>query len=173
MNEYFFEYSYRNNTMFVSDPSKGGSEPDLLRYDYSVRPETEREAQRREAFLKVVRSREDGVHELYTECIDGMSHWLRIALETVYDGDEPAYALGRINVIDEERQEKDQLMERAQLDSLTHVFNSEACQTHVRASLSPYAGGGEGGAAAHRHRLLQADQRYLRAHAGGMRRSGR
>ena len=136
VNEYFFEYSYRNNTMFVSDPSKGGSEPDLLRYDYSVRPETEREAQRREAFLKVVRSREDGVHELYTECIDGMSHWLRIALETVYDGDEPAYALGRINVIDEERQEKDQLMERAQLDSLTHVFNSEACQTHVRASLS-------------------------------------
>ena len=77
VNEYFFEYSYRNNTMFVSDPSKGGSEPDLLRYDYSVRPETEREAQRREAFLKVVRSREAGAPELYTECIDGMSHWLR------------------------------------------------------------------------------------------------
>ena len=136
VNEYFFEYSYRNNTMFVSDPSKGGSEPDLIRYDYSVRPESAQEAQRRKAFLEVVRSREDGIHELYAECIDGAAHWLRIALETVYDGGEPAYALGRINVIDEERQEKDQLMERAQLDSLTHVYNSEACQTRVRECLS-------------------------------------
>lgn len=136
VNEYFFEYSYRSRTMFVSDPSKDGGEPDLLRFDYSVRPGSAREARRREAFLKVVRSREDGIHELHIECIDGVSHWLRIALETVYDGAEPAYALGRINVIDEERQEKDQLMERAQLDSLTHVYNSEACRTRVRESLS-------------------------------------
>ena len=52
----------------------------------------------------------------------------RIALETVRDGGRPVYALGKINIIDGEKREKDTLQEKAQLDSLTHIYNAEACR---------------------------------------------
>lgn len=83
-----------------------------------------------------MKSGEDGVREIETECIDGQKHWLRIALETVKDGGAPVYALGKINIIDGEKREKDTLEEKARLDGLTHVYNAEFCRLLITERLA-------------------------------------
>lgn len=127
VNEYFFEYDFRTQLLLVFLPSKDSQgQPETLRFDRETLASPEHVE-----FLKLITSRQDGMRELYMDCITGKSHWLRIALETVYDGNDPAYALGKIHIIDEERQEKDALREMAQLDSLTRLYNAEATRTLV------------------------------------------
>lgn len=143
MNEYFFEYNYSTDVMIVSTPPKETEkQPDLLEFDFK-KPVGEREDERR-AFLGIIRSGKDGIHEARLLCIDDRRHWLRIALETVYDNDTPAYAIGKINIIDEEVREKETLLEKSQHDSLTHIYNAETSFTLAKEALESLKGGETG-----------------------------
>lgn len=132
LNEYFFEYNFRKNTMVVSVPRKEEKEePELLHYDYAKHGQGESGE-----FLREITSEKDGSKELYLNCIDGRYHWLRVVFETVHDGERPAYAIGKINVIDAEKEEKDTLLQKAQMDSLTHIYNAETSRTMIQQLLA-------------------------------------
>ena len=126
VNEYFFEYDFRKNEALISSPLKDDDKLHIEKYDYHDTLDDPLRQSSREQFLDVISSKKDGVYELYLYCTDHAYHWLRIALENVYDGDTPAYAIGRINVIDEEKSQSAKLQEKAQLDSLTHIYNAES-----------------------------------------------
>lgn len=132
MNEYFYEYSFKDNAAVVSIPSQDGKgQPELAHYDYNSITDDSDEARQRQQFLSFIRSQEDGVREMHIPDPKGNYHWLRVALETVYDGDAPAYAIGKINVVDEEKKEMDELLEQSQLDSLTQIYNAKTCRQLV------------------------------------------
>lgn len=140
MNEYFFEYNFKTGIMIVSTPSKNGDgQPSLLDFDFKHSPGEKEDL--RKPFMDVILSQEDGIHEIQLPCIDGETHWLRIALETVYDNNSPAYAIGKINIIDEEKLEKDTLLKKSQHDSLTHIYNAETSFELISEALSDIAPG--------------------------------
>lgn len=148
VNEYFFEYNYRKKNLLVTIPQENGSgRTELIQYDYSKPTKDPLMEPWRQAFLDTIQSQNqsDRVCEVELLCTDGQYHWLRIALETIYDEETPVYAVGKINIIDEEKREKDTLLRKAQLDSLTHLYNAEACRENVIAGLSRL-GPGEHGA---------------------------
>lgn len=126
VNEYFFEYDFRTQQMVVSIPPRTvGEKPEIKEFDFSDAV-IEREASiRKSAFLDVILSQKSGVIDTYLACVDGENHWLRFAIDTVFDGEKPAYVLGKINIIDDEKQKESDLLERASLDSLTHLYNTE------------------------------------------------
>ena len=49
---------------------------------------------------------------------------------------DSAYAIGKINVIDHEKQEQAKLLEQAQKDSLTNVLNAKVVRNSIEAALS-------------------------------------
>lgn len=132
VNEFFYEYNFGTQLLLVSIPPKDETgKPELRPFDCS-RPDSGV----KDEFLEIILSREDGSRETQIECIDGRPHWLRIALDTVYDGGKPAYALGKINIIDEEKQELDSLLDRASRDSLTQLYNAEASRSLIREGMA-------------------------------------
>lgn len=137
MNDYFIEYDYKKNTlMFSVPPTNENEQPKLITYDYSKVNKSESSTRQRAEFLNVIKSQEDGIKEAYLFFIDEEFHWLRFAIETVYeDTGLPAYTIGKINIIDNEKKEKDILLEKAQRDSLTHIFNAETSMQMVKQSL--------------------------------------
>ncbi|MCQ4864711.1 transporter substrate-binding domain-containing diguanylate cyclase [Pseudoflavonifractor phocaeensis] len=146
VNEYFFEYDYRTGIMVVSSPPKdGGDGPELIESDLNAETETPEGEERRARFRAIVASGESGTREAFFNCVDGRDHWLRFALETVFDGDAPAYTLGKINIIDEEMREKEALLERAQMDSLTNLYNAGTFRHLVCEDLAGLAAGEHGG----------------------------
>lgn len=144
-NDYFIEYDYKKNTAFVTVPPKEGmGKPQLLEYDCNKKIPDTQENPQWERFMKLLCSQEDGVREVHLACIDGREHWLRLALETVYDGDVPVYALGKITIIDEEKRERETLLEKSQLDSLTQIYNAAASRQTVERELAALRPGQSG-----------------------------
>lgn len=135
VSEYFFEYDFQDGRLMVTLPREGGK-PEIVELDFSKPLPGRKDWGRDGEFLDLIRSGRDGVWEMEAEFIDGKTHWVRIALETVRDGGRPVYALGKINIIDGEKREKDTLQEKAQLDSLTHIYNAEACRLLVTERLA-------------------------------------
>lgn len=145
VNEYFFEYDYRTQQMVVSiPPQKNGEKPEIREFDFRDAVLERKSSGKKSAFLDVILSQESGVKDAYLACIDGENHWLRFAIDTVYDGEKPAYVLGKINIIDDEKQKESDLLERARLDSLTHLCNAERVGELVRAALDERKTGEEG-----------------------------
>lgn len=157
VNEHFFEYDYRDQTLLVSSPpTEADTSPTPFKFDFSPKPGDERAVLRHNAFLEFIISHESGIHEVYLDCIDGQYHWLRLALETVYDGTRPVYALGKINIIDHEHQEKEVLLEKASSDSLTHLCNAETARTLTSAAIEALPSG-------HMGALLLVDVDYFKS----------
>lgn len=132
-NDCFFEYNYSTRQLFLSIPAKTGwdslcHDNDFLIYDYNrgIPGETEEMRAFRMNFLHMITARRDGIHEIYGSCPDGKKRWLRIATKTVYDHNcDAAYTLGKINDIDNEKREKSKLKNKAEPNSLTHIYNTD------------------------------------------------
>lgn len=121
----FFEYDYTAQTLIVSTPRPGeDGEPELEHYFLGAAAKIEPPIR---AFVEFVRQSEDGVHEKQLPREDGQLHWLRVATRTIHDDHgKRAYTVGRISDIEEERRAQQELMEKAQRDSLTGLFNTAA-----------------------------------------------
>ena len=106
----------------------------LLAYD-AEDPTAAQKRTRRE-LIRQLRAQRDGVDEVALLCVDGTEHWIRLAMQTVRDGDRPVYSIGKLNLIDDERREKDSLLALAQRDSLTRAYNAATIRERVEAELS-------------------------------------
>lgn len=139
-NDYFFEYDFKKNKMVFNNP-------DLCRQDDSKLIEyifydtdhemSEKKREGRNAFLSIIQSGKDGVIEAQIYCFDEELHWLRITMETIRDNNGmPLYAVGRINIIDDEKNAEESLLDQAQRDSLTHIYNNETSRRLISKSLT-------------------------------------
>lgn len=126
VNEYFFEYNLATGLLLVNIPPKGSGTFELREY---TREELKDDASG-QAFLAALQSG-DGIKEVEISCIDGQPHWLRLAVETIYDRSTPAYVIGKLNRIDEEKRLQDELVKEASLDSLTQLYNTGTCRSLV------------------------------------------
>ncbi|WP_343208736.1 transporter substrate-binding domain-containing diguanylate cyclase [Anaerolentibacter hominis] len=132
VNESFFEYDYKARTLVVSIPKQGEYEKaELMKYDFSKPSQDQEDDRKRQEFLDIITHQENGVREVRMYYTDNQYHWVNLALDTVYDGDQPVYTLGKLHLIDEEMQERNALREKAQLDSLTHLYNAETVRNLV------------------------------------------
>lgn len=146
VNDYFFEYDFRANTLITAIPNEDGKrQTKLEKYDFSRSPVSPFEKTlHSSSFLKAIRSQEDGEREIQFE-YNGRPHWFYLALETVYnESGEPAYAIGKIKNIDEEKQEKEKLRQQAQMDSLTHILNAETSLKRIVEDLDTMSEGQSG-----------------------------
>ncbi|MDY3619228.1 transporter substrate-binding domain-containing diguanylate cyclase [Agathobaculum sp.] len=137
LNEYFFEFDFPKKKLLVSLPAQNGDKARVLEYDEHWVAGDEELQQARLEFRKLIYEG-DGVYEIYTCCSpDKKMHWLRLAIEKVYDdAGNPAYAVGKIAVIDDEVAERERLRRQAQRDSLTGVYNASTSRALVEQGLS-------------------------------------
>lgn len=145
--EYFFEYDNATQTLLVSNPndSGDGQSEALLRYDYRAPSSSKCPDDDREKFRSFLEAGEDGTHELRIAGDDGELHWLRIVQQVLRDETgKPVGLIGKINVIDEEKREKDLLRQRAERDGLTGVFHAAAVRQLVSEYLTELQDGQHG-----------------------------
>lgn len=127
----FFEYDRRTKTMILSLPSEGndGSREPLT---FDCNDAAQFDEERKRTFFDVLEADEHRVAEMRMPNAEGEEHWLRVTVDPVNDASgRVAYSVGKIEVIDEERREKDQLVARAERDSLTGLLNSETTRSRV------------------------------------------
>lgn len=137
MEDYFFEYDYKDNKLIISMPAKEeGEKTRLVKYDCSKKFEDSKLNQSKIQFIQTIKNCENGLKEIRQYCENGEYHWIRIAAKTVYDRGVPAYAVGKISNIDEERKEKEYLMEQAQTDGLTKILNVVTSRRLIEKSMS-------------------------------------
>lgn len=145
--EYFFEYDNATQTLLVSNPNDtgDGESEALLRYDYRTSASSTWSQEDRDKFRSFLEEGKDGTHELRMGGIDGQQHWLRIVQQALRDeAGKPVGMIGKINVIDEEKREKDLLRQRAERDGLTGVFHAAAVRQLVGEYLSEMPDGQHG-----------------------------
>lgn len=132
----FFEYDRRAGKLIISLPGGGPDGPcEPLTIDCDDPAHYDEE--RRKSFLELLGSDAHRVEEVRMPNADGVEHWLRVTVEPVKDASgRVAHAVGKIEMIDEERREKDQLVARAESDSLTGLLNAETTRTRVAQHLA-------------------------------------
>lgn len=147
VNEYFLEYDFQTNSLQVFLPNKDPhGQPRRFQYDFFHSCQSAGEEKRARSFLKLLQTPPSEVTEAHLFCMDGKYHWLRLVLNIVYDAQgNPAYTLGKINVIDAEKQERAVLLKKAQLDGLTQIYNAETSHSLIRERLSQLSKGEYGG----------------------------
>ncbi len=146
VDEYFFEYDHRKNLLLISAPQKdNGGSPHITQYDFTDPSETHDLQFSEKALLDIIKSDHGGIKEMQLPFSDGSLHWVRIALEVIYDNKTPLYSLGKINFIDQEHMEREALLAKAQLDSLTHALNAETSKQKITQALEQLVKSEQGG----------------------------
>lgn len=131
VNDYIFEYNHQTGKLLVSRPRpEKNSEPEMMDFDLKQDSDSDELKEQKQGFVDLIMQNE-GIVETNLVCNDGQRHWLRLAIEKVYDGDALVYVLGKINMIDEEMQQRDELLSKARLDSLTHIYNAETIRNLI------------------------------------------
>lgn len=142
--DFFFEYDYRAGSLLLSRPSRDKADGAAPRSDEPGGLHRDLLEQSPD-FQRILASHEDRVEDILLPGQDGARRWYRVAVKTVQgdtDGaDAPAYAVGKITDIDEERREQDKLREQANLDSLTRLLNAGACREAAERGLESLASG--------------------------------
>ena len=148
-NEHFFEYNYATG-LFEAFFDQEMSPEELLNVTaYTYEDDLEEgkacDSKPRKPFLEIIASKGDGIRDIHCAVPDGSPQWLRITYRTIRDdGGKPAYLIGKITNIDQEKQEKAMLLDQARKDSLTQLFNAAACRSLISQRLSKLESDGHG-----------------------------
>ncbi len=143
--DYFYEYDCRTKKLVVTSPAHAETPMETAAYDLSVPSSCDEEGRRRCVFMEAACSGEPKETELHIRTARGGTHWVRISAEPVSDeASRRTFVIGRIELIDDERREKDLLLKKAERDSLTQVLNAEATQARVKERLAALQAGRRG-----------------------------
>lgn len=122
--EYFFEYDYQADKITVAMQENGVNVFGGLSHCKDTYG-NEIEKEYREQFFKLIMEQENGSTEIYCACPDGEFHWIRITSKIIYnEKNVPVYSIGKLHNVDCEKEEKKRLLDKAQRDSLTNIFNA-------------------------------------------------
>ncbi len=148
-NEHFFEYNYATGS-FEAFFDQEMSPDELLNvtaytYENGLEDGKECSTKPQKPFLEIIESEGDGIRDIHCAVSDGSLRWFRISYRTIRDdGGKPAYLIGKISDVDQEKQEKAMLLDQARKDSLTHLFNAAACRSLISQRLSQLGSDGQG-----------------------------
>lgn len=135
-NDLIFEYDYKKKELLLSIPESGDSKRSISYYDLKDGSGDQESRASCKILKDILEARESRVSEERLYSPDKQWHWFRIVVEVIHDDqNNSVYAIGRLNIIDEERQERDKLLEKAQRDSLTHLYNNESSQELIKRRL--------------------------------------
>ncbi|MBC8569232.1 transporter substrate-binding domain-containing diguanylate cyclase [Zongyangia hominis] len=138
VNDYFIEYDFQADTLMVTSPATD-QEDSVKIHTYSCGDAGEDIVGG--GILDYIRAHDQGVVEMEQRWLDGQNHWLRLAVKTVHDDEgNPAYTIGKVTMIDEEKREQELLIEQAQQDGLTGVLNARAVRLQVEQNLAELSG---------------------------------
>lgn len=127
--DYFFEFDRRTGELMLFVPSRGGEVEPLTLDSKTLSEDADEESA---AFYQLLHTDESTIAEMRVPDRGGVFRWVRVTAEPVGDrAGRVAFTVGKIKVIDEERREKDRLVEQAERDSLTGLFNVEAMRQRV------------------------------------------
>ena len=97
---------------------------------------------RNNVFFKLLKEKQDATHDLLCPSENGEFHWYRFTFKTICDEQgNPAYCIGKISDIDEEKKEKERLKQQAQLDGLTGLFNVGASRKLIHQKMMQLSDG--------------------------------
>ncbi len=133
-NEQFFEYHHQNKKLLFSDSDQLNVQEQtaaLLLGEGRLPQESE------QALKSVILSTGTGTAEIELRCGDGQRHWLRLVMENVSDSlNNPMYTIGKLQLIDQEKQEKNQLLEQIQRDGLTNLYHAKTLRQRISEALA-------------------------------------
>lgn len=134
--ERFFEYDFQTKELVMAET--GG----VKVYDGTGESLVGPGAGDWKRFTEFIQSREDGSVDVTWPQEDGGEHWFRLTTRRVCDKDgAPVYVVGKIADIDEEKREREELIDQAQKDGLTQLYNPARCRELIRERLER---GGQG-----------------------------
>lgn len=141
-NEHFFEYDFIKNEIILSLESgelgtKNKNSVVIHNYQEEENPENRLTPEQKKEFLKIIKSKEDGIEDMHFRLPDGTDKWTRVTFRQILDSDgKAAFAIGKLTDIDEEKKEKNTLLKLAQKDGLTGVYNISAFKTQATEKLN-------------------------------------
>lgn len=139
--DHFFEYDWAKGELMVIVPGADeGGAPQQRVVSFPSSPKAPRD-ERLRAFADMVLSDTRRTEELQSPDDDGEMHWVRVTVEPVRDeAGHLVMTMGKVEGIDEERNEKDELIARAEHDSLTRVLNAETMRQRIKHRMSALQG---------------------------------
>lgn len=142
--DHFFEYDWAKGELMVIVPGADeGGAPQQRVVSFPSSPKAPRD-ERLRAFADMVLSDTRRTEELQSPGDDGEMHWVRVTVEPVRDeAGHLVMTMGKVEGIDEERNEKDELIARAEHDSLTRVLNAETMRQRIKHRMSALQGSHE------------------------------
>lgn len=150
VNDYFFEYDIKKDLFTLSMKTDGNAEEREV--VCRLKEGGEKKEDYRKQLLEVMTSENEGIQELqlpeYKKAAPGeiiALRWIRLAMKTIYDyKGNPVCVIGKMNDIEEERQEKEKLKKQAERDSLTHAYNAKTSLRLIEERLGRLAVGDKG-----------------------------
>lgn len=149
-NEHFFEYDFLKNELMLSlqtgDSGTKNKNSVIIRdYQGNEHPDNRLSPEQKDEFLKIIKSKEDGIEDMRFLLPDGSNKWTRVTFRQILDNNgKPAFAIGKLTDIDEEKKEKSTLLELAQKDGLTGVYNISAFKTLATEKMEKLSQNGAG-----------------------------
>lgn len=148
--EYFYEYNFKTDTLILAPDTAAlfGVKQQLKKWNSRLRQAQSLEAD--EALL---------VNALYADCHrqdaqassqslelrlpmkDGEKRWFRITRLLLFEGDAPAYSIGKLLDVEQEHQERTALMQKSITDGLTGIYNAMAVREFVELAMKSLRSG--------------------------------
>lgn len=127
-NEFLFEYNVEQDILKIPKAESLG---------FCGRIENLSMVQSDNLLIQYVQEKKSGVREMKLFCYETEERWIRVITRVIQGKDgNPLYILGKLVDIQEERMEKEQLLNRAEKDSLTGVYNATTMKKYVGEQMS-------------------------------------
>jgi diguanylate cyclase (GGDEF)-like protein/PAS domain S-box-containing protein len=137
-NEHIFEYDHLQDRMIFSQKSAEFFHMERVNEQYyrRLQERSDKEAEQLREFFTHVLQQNRSNNELLYPFPDGMEHWVRVTVNTIYNAaGNPVYSVGKMADIQEEVELREQLVEQAQRDSLTGIYNGATCRRLISQNL--------------------------------------
>lgn len=144
--EMTFEYDFAKDEMKISKEAVGKiAEDELITH---FKSESDKQETNEHMVLTVLeeylKNAQDRQEDVLIRMIDGSERWYQLVIKIIYDignlGHRPVYAIGKILDIQQQINEKEQLVKESTTDSLTGIYNRAGGLKEITNSMQDHGG---------------------------------
>ncbi|MEG1850275.1 MAG: GGDEF domain-containing protein, partial [Oscillospiraceae bacterium] len=146
-NEYLFEYDMAHDVLMLPQASAEFFGLSRVNAGFLARSNPAQQTPDNPlhaALCGLVGAPAEGVRELHCQLPDGRRRWLRMSVKVICERETPAWLVGKVLDIQRERETQERLLDKAQRDSLTNLYNAAISRQLVTAILQGAAEGPSG-----------------------------